>query len=57
MKLMQLVSYFSELPIISFEFPKIKGFIKHLLKTENVLLKRGDTWQHRGDPHGMLTSA
>jgi hypothetical protein len=43
MKPTQVVSQFLELRIISYDFPKVKAFIKHLLNTllnqKKILLK------------------
>jgi len=54
---MKLVSYFSELRLIYYEFSKVKAFSginKRLSKKEK---HKGDMWQHQSVPHGMMTSA
>jgi len=56
-RIMKLVSYFSEVRLIYYEFSKIKSISKinkGLSKKKN---HRGDTWQHRDVPHGMLMSS
>jgi hypothetical protein len=39
MKPTQLVSYFSELPIISYDFSKAETFIKSFIKSEKNFIK------------------
>jgi len=54
---MKLVSYFSELRLIYYEFSKVKAFSginKRLSKKEK---HRGDTWQHQSVPRQQMTSA
>jgi hypothetical protein len=54
---MKLVSYFSEVRLIYYDFPKVKtfsGINKWLSKKEK---QGGDTWQHRSVHVSMMTSS